>query len=81
MPNRSSKTRSRDRDQNVATKSVIDEIMAETEAQPGKDPLAVLLGRRGGLKGGRARANSLTAERRKEIAKKAAQTRWKEKAK
>lgn len=32
--------------------------------------------RKGGLKGGSSRANSLTAERRKEIAKKAAAKRW-----
>ena len=38
---------------------------------------AAALGRLGGLKGGRARAESLTAERRSEIAKKAAASRWK----
>jgi hypothetical protein len=50
----------------------------ETEPQPteGKNPHAVALGRLGGLKGGKARATKLTAERRKEIARKAAQTRW-----
>jgi hypothetical protein len=37
---------------------------------------AVELGRRGGIKGGPARANALTPERRKEIAQKAANTRW-----
>lgn len=42
----------------------------------GKNPFAVALGRRGGIKGGRARAASLTKERRKEIAKRAAQVRW-----
>ncbi len=41
-----------------------------------KNPAAVALGRLGGLKGGKARANKLTPEQRKEIAKKAAQTRW-----
>ena len=34
------------------------------------------LGRKGGLKGGRVRAERLSAERRSEIAKKAAQARW-----
>ena len=34
------------------------------------------LGRRGGLKGGKARASKLTPEQRSEIAKKAAQARW-----
>ncbi len=42
-----------------------------------KNPTAVALGRLGGLKGGRARAEKLTKERRAEIAKKAAQARWK----
>ncbi len=34
------------------------------------------IGRKGGLKGGKARASKLTPERRKEIAKKAALARW-----
>ncbi len=34
------------------------------------------IGRRGGLKGGKARAEKLTPERKKEIAKKAAKARW-----
>lgn len=42
----------------------------------GKDPAAVTLGRKGGLKGGRARAVSLTAEQRKKIAQDAAKRRW-----
>ena len=42
----------------------------------GKDPIAVELGRRGGLKGGKARAAKLTAEERAESARKAAQARW-----
>ena len=42
-----------------------------------KNPAAVALGRLGGKKGGKARAESLTPERRKEIAKKAAEIRWK----
>jgi len=37
---------------------------------------AKALGRLGGLKGGKARAASLTPERRVEIAKKAAMARW-----
>ena len=41
-----------------------------------KDPAAVAQGRRGGLKGGKARAASLTKKRRSEIAKKAAKARW-----
>ena len=47
----------------------------------GKDPAAVALGRRGGLKGGRARADSLTPEQRKQIAQDAARRRWASKPK
>ncbi len=43
---------------------------------PEKNPAAVELGRRGGLKGGKARAAKLSKKRRAEIAKKAAQARW-----
>jgi hypothetical protein len=42
----------------------------------GKNPAAITLGRKGGLKGGRARAEKLTAAQRSAIAKKAAQGRW-----
>jgi hypothetical protein len=49
----------------------------ETEEQPTKNPAAVALGRLGGLKGGKARAANLSPERRKEIAQKAVQARWK----
>jgi hypothetical protein len=42
----------------------------------GKDPIAAELGRRGGRKGGRARALSLTPEQRREIAQRAAAARW-----
>lgn len=52
-------------------------IVGEATDQPtGKNPAAVALGRLGGLKGGKARAESLSAKRRKEIAKKAAKSRW-----
>lgn len=42
-----------------------------------KNPAAVALGKLGGPKGGRARAEKLSARRRTEIAKRAARTRWK----
>lgn len=45
-----------------------------------KDPAAVALGRRGGLKGGSARAKALTAKRRAQIARKAAAARWEKKS-
>lgn len=41
-----------------------------------KNPHAVALGRLGGLKGGRARANKISAKQRKDIAQKAAKARW-----
>jgi phage I-like protein len=41
-----------------------------------KKKVAVESGRRGGLKGGNARAAALSAEERKAIAKKAARKRW-----
>ena len=49
----------------------------EPNPNEGKNMAAVELGRLGGLKGGKARAKKLTAKERKEIATKAAQTRWK----
>ena len=42
----------------------------------GKNPHAVALGRMGGLKGGKARAEKLSAYERTQIAKKAANARW-----
>lgn len=52
------------------------DIVKQATAPHEKDPLAVALGRRGGLKGGVARAKNLSAKRRKEIAKKAVAARW-----
>ena len=43
---------------------------------PNKNQAAVELGRKGGLRGGLARAKSLTPARRKEIAQEAANRRW-----
>jgi hypothetical protein len=45
-----------------------------------KNPAAVALGKLGGSKGGKIRAQRLSAERRKEIAQKAAEVRWKAQA-
>ena len=47
------------------------------DEKPEKNPAAVALGRLGGLKGGKARAASLSKKKRSEIAKKAAKARWK----
>ena len=48
----------------------------DVKTEDGKDPAAVALGRKGGLKGGKARAEALTAKQRSAIAKKAAKSRW-----
>ena len=79
MPKRSSSSKSLDANQLAA--NVV--ALATGEAEPAarkKNPAAVSLGRRGGLKGGKARAASLTPEQRSEIAKKAAAKRWGPKA-
>ena len=82
MPKRSSKP-IRPRDPNQLAKLIVDLSVGEAEELPaplpddtGKDPAAVVLGRRGGLKGGKARAKALSAAKRKAIAKKAAKARW-----
>jgi hypothetical protein len=62
-------------DINVLTASIVKE--ATGEPLPEKNPAAVALGRLGGLKGGKARAEKLSAKRRKAIAVKAANARWK----
>jgi len=41
-----------------------------------KNPHAVALGRKGGLKGGKARFAAMTAEERHALARKAARARW-----
>lgn len=51
-------------------------IMVVEEATKKKNLAAVELGRLGGLRGGKARAERLTPERRVEIARKAALARW-----
>ncbi len=69
----------RPRDPNQLAKLVLDLATKEKQEIPDvetKNPNAVALGRLGGLKGGKARAKALTAERRTEIAKRAAKKRW-----
>jgi hypothetical protein len=56
--------------------NVLQHIIETTEGKPEKNPAAVALGKLGGLKGGHARAKSLSAKRRKAIARKAASARW-----
>jgi hypothetical protein len=52
-------------------------LVVPEHLRPGqKNPYAASLGRLGGLKGGRARAASLSAKQRRDIASKAARARW-----
>lgn len=51
-------------------------VKKEPADAPTKNPAAVALGRLGGLKGGKARAEKLSAKKRADIAKKAAKARW-----
>jgi hypothetical protein len=80
MPNRSRKKRLPD--PNVAAFSIVQAIggeqSPEAPAPPtdGKDPAAVALGRKGGLKGGKARAAKMTKAQRVASAKRAARARW-----
>jgi hypothetical protein len=80
MPERS---RKRPTDPNELAKQLVDEATGEApkfDPDAGKDPAAVALGRKGGLKGGKARAAKLTPEERRNAAKKAAEARWAHKA-
>jgi hypothetical protein len=76
MPDRS---RKRPRDPNQLGKLIVDLATGEAEEpdpDAGKDAAAVELGRKGGLKGGKARAAKMTAEERSDAAQKAARARW-----
>lgn len=93
MPKRSSKKRTSRRkkrakpaDENQIAVSIVQQVAEDGETMleldppktaDGKNAAAVALGRLGGRKGGPARAARLSAEQRQEIARKAAQARWK----
>jgi hypothetical protein len=69
----------RPRDPNQLAKLIVELSTGqaqESDPNAGKDPAAVSLGRRGGLKGGKARAAKMTNEERRESARKAVQSRW-----
>jgi hypothetical protein len=55
-------------------------VTTGTKLEITKNPAAVALGRLGGLKGGKARAASMSAAKRKAIAKQGAVARWKKAA-
>lgn len=76
-----SKKPKRPKDTNQLAKLIVDvatgEIVLPENKLTGKNPYAVALGKLGGLKGGKARAENLSKERRVEIARLAALARWK----
>ncbi len=76
MPERS---RRRPIDVNELAKQLTEEATGQAppfDRDAGKDPAAVALGRRGGLKGGKARAAKLSPEERSAAARRAAKARW-----
>ena len=82
MPSRSSKPK--DHDFTTVARHVVGEAIGEKldgtpleDLNAGKNPAAVALGKLGGAKGGSARAAALSPRKRKAIARKAAQARWK----
>jgi hypothetical protein len=77
MPKHSSKRR----DPSLTAFDIVAQATEEDQPKkkpqkPEKNPAAVALGRLGGLKGGRARAESLSKKKRSQIATKAAKARW-----
>jgi hypothetical protein len=68
MPKRSSTQK----DPSEIARHVLDAVVPDAEPKPEKNPAAVALGRLGGLKGGKARAEKLSAAQRKQIAVNAA---------
>ena len=72
----------RPRDPNQLAKLIVDIStgdVVDNDPNADKNLVQVESGRRGGIKGGQTRAANLTAEQRSEIAKKAAEARWKKK--
>jgi hypothetical protein len=66
----------RPRDPNQLAKFIVDLSTGEIEENEKPESIKAQSGRIGGLKGGKARANKLSPEKRREIARKAAETRW-----
>jgi hypothetical protein len=81
MRDRTGKPPKRPRDINQIAFQIVQEATGQTPPRPEEpeDPVkaaAAVLGRIGGLKGGKARSESMTPEARRESAKKAAEARW-----
>lgn len=79
MPSRASKLK-RPRDTNQLAWQIVQEATGQATPEPEKpdtrNPAAVALSKLGASKGGKARAEKLSARKRRAIAKKAAQSRW-----
>jgi hypothetical protein len=71
------RTSKKQEDVNTLAASIVEKATGEPIRE--KNPAAVALGRLGGLKGGKARAEKLSPAKRKEIAKRAAEARWSKK--
>jgi hypothetical protein len=82
MPSRASKPRPKD--PNLLARSVVEDLIGErmdgsplvSAPERQKNPAAVALSKLGASKGGLARAAALSGRKRKMIAKKAAEARW-----
>lgn len=86
MPSRSSKPKREGKAHDFTTiaRRVVEQAIGEKmdgspldDPDAGKNPAAVALGKLGGVKGGKARAAALSPAKRRAIAKRAAQARWK----
>lgn len=77
MPKRSSKPPRADDELAKLVAAVATGATVLPKTEQGKDAGAVALGRKGGLKGGKARAAALTKQQRSDIARKGAAARWK----
>ena len=82
MPTRSSKPK--DHDFTTVARRTVEHFIGEKltgkpldDPNAGKNPAAVALGKLGGAKGGAARAAALSPAKRRAIAKRAAEMRWK----
>ncbi|MBN2320012.1 MAG: histone H1 [Acidobacteria bacterium] len=74
------------RDENETAFSSLEELLRRDAERDGetvpppkeeeKDPKAVKAGRKGGIRGGKARAKKLSGKKREQIAKRAARKRW-----
>jgi hypothetical protein len=73
-----SKKKKRPRDWNSAAFAIVQEATGQAPPEPPdtRNPAGVALSKLGASKGGQARAKSLSAHKRKQIAKNAAKARW-----